>query len=536
MSTPALLDIPDGVWLGGAENLKSKVVAKLGAESAAHSRTFVSAVSASPLGHLAAYSIHNPPTALATLPPREFLMLSLPAPRSTRLCDGPSRREALTIGSLGAFGLTLPNLLHAREGASRSRSAPPKKRSVILLFLGGAPPQQETWDPKPDAPAEARGDMGVIRTATPGLIVGETMVKTSRLTEKIAVLRACQTNDNAHSASGYYMTTGYPHQPMQVENAKPGAPNDWPSIGGVVRKLLQPHCTLPAAVTLPEQSANDGNLTWPGQDGGFLGRGADPWLITCAPELGTFEVPGLSLPPEVPSTRFDQRKGLLEALGQAVAHRHTAPDGAGAHTQRAFEMISSPAARKAFDLDAESVKTRDRYGRSRFGQSCLLARRMVESGIPLIRVNWTRVANAPNNGHWDTHTNNSEGVRKLMPVLDTAYSALLEDLSDRGMLEDTLVVWVAEFGRTPKINGAGGRDHWGPCFSVALAGGGVRGGTVYGSSDKLAAYPKDGRVLPQDLHATIYHSLGIPLDTEIQDGLGRPLAICRGEPVKPILG
>ena len=460
-------------------------------------------------------------------------MLSLFTSETSRLCDGLSRREALTVGSLGAFGLTLPNLLQARA------ATPPRKpKSVILLFLLGAPPQQETWDPKPDAPAEARGDMGVIRTATPGLVIGETMVKTSRLTEKIAILRACQTNDNAHSASGYFMTTGQAHQPMQVENAKPGAPNDWPSMGAIVRKVLQPHCTLPAAVTLPEQSANDGNLTWPGQDAGFLGRGFDPWLINCAPELGKFEVPGLALPDDVTSARFGQRKGLLAAMDGAQANPARKGGGSsegGTHTNRAFEMITSPAARRAFDLDSESVQTRDRYGRSRFGQSCLLARRMVEAGVPLIRVNWTRVPGAPNTGHWDTHSKNTEGVRKLMPILDTAYTALLEDLSDRGMLDDTLVVWMAEFGRTPKINGAAGRDHWGPCFSVALAGGGVKGGAVHGSSDKLAAYPKDGRVLPQDLHATIYHCLGIPRDTEIHDGLGRPLAICRGEPVKQIL-
>ncbi len=446
---------------------------------------------------------------------------------SHTLCAGPSRRDAVVAGSLGAFGLTLPNLLHARE-----RTPPRKPKSVILLFLLGAPPQQETWDPKPDSPAEARGDMGVIRTATPGLVVGETMVRTSRLTNKIAVLRACQTNDNAHSASGYFMTTGHPHVPMQVENAKPGAPNDWPSMGAIVRKVLQPRCTLPAAVTLPEQSANDGNLTWPGQDAGFLGRASDPWLLNCEPEKGTFDVPGLALPPEVPANRFDGRQGLLAALDQAQAK---STSDANPHVQRAFEMIGSAAARKAFDLEGESTGTRDRYGRSRFGQSCLLARRLVESGVPLVRVNWTRVPNAPNNGHWDTHQKNTEGVRKLMPVLDTAYTALLEDLEDRGLLDDTLVVWMAEFGRTPKINGAGGRDHWGPCFSVALAGGGVKGGAVYGASDKLAAYPKDGRVRPEDLHATIYHCLGIPLDTEIHDTVGRPLAICRGEPVRAIL-
>ena len=443
-------------------------------------------------------------------------------------CPGPNRREAL---ALGALGLTLPNLLKAREASGAKRP-----KSVILLFLLGAPPQQETWDPKPESPAEARGDLGVIRTATPGLLIGATMVKTSKWTEQIAILRAVSTNDNAHSASGYYMTTGVPHAPMQVENAKPGAPNDWPSMGGVVRKLLQPNCKLPAAVTLPEVSANDGNLTWPGQDAGFLGRAADPWLINCEPEKGKFEVPGLALPADLTSARFDGRKGLLAAMERTGRAREAASGTEGAHVHRAFEMISSPAARRAFDLDSEGTRERDRYGRSRFGQSCLVARRLVEAGVPLIRVNWTRLPNCPNNGHWDTHSKNSESMKKMMPTLDTAYTALLEDLSDRGMLDDTLVVWMAEFGRTPRLNGGGGRDHWGPVFSVALAGGGVKGGAVYGASDKLAAYPKDGRVSPQDLHATIYHCLGIPRDAEIHDGLGRPLAVYRGEPVKQILG
>lgn len=494
-------------------------------------------------------------------------MLSFNAPQPVRLCDGVSRREALTVGSLGAMGLTLPSLLQARE-----TNPPRKPRSVILLFLLGAPPQQETWDPKPDSPLEARGDLGVIQTATPGLLIGETMTRTARLTEKIAILRAVSTGDNAHSSSGFYMTTGQPHQPqgvenakpgapndwpsiggvvrhlfegrsraemgqplttgvphapMQVENAKPGAPNDWPSVGGVVRKLLQPRCKLPAAVTLPEQSANDGGLTWPGQDAGFLGRAADPWLITCEPEKPAFDVPGLALPADVPAPRFDGRKGLLSALDRYPT--------ADPHTRRAFEMITAPAARQAFDLDTEPTRVRDRYGRSRFGQSCLLARRLVEAGVPLVRVNWTRLPNCPNNGHWDTHQKNSEAMRKMMPTLDAAYTALLEDLSDRGMLDDTLVVWMAEFGRTPKINGAGGRDHWGPVFSVALSGGGVKGGSIYGASDKLAAYPKDGRVTPQDLHATLYHCLGIPRSAEIHDSLGRPLAVYRGEPVRQIL-
>jgi hypothetical protein len=447
-------------------------------------------------------------------------MLSLLSSEPARLCDGLTRREALRVGGLGAFGLSLPYLLSARE------TAPARPKACILLFLLGAPPQQETWDPKPESPAELRGDMGIIRSATPGLMVGETMVRTSRLTEKLAVLRACVTGDNAHSSSGYYLTTGHPHVPRQVENAKPGAPNDWPSLGAVVRQVLQPRCTLPAALTLPEQAANDGNLTWPGQDAGFLGRAADPWLIHCDPSKPNFEIPGLTLPEEVSRGRFDGRRSLLQRINQGEADPYTA---------RAFEMISSATTRRAFDLDGESQAVRDRYGRTRFGQSVLLARRLVEAGVPLVRVNWTRVPNAPNNGHWDTHRSNSEGVKKLMPILDAAYSALIEDLADRGMLEDTLVIWTGEFGRTPKINGAGGRDHWGQVFSVALAGGGVKGGIVHGASDKIAGYPKDGRVTPEDLHATIYHCLGIPTDTEIRDSLGRPLPVCRGEPVRAIL-
>ncbi|HEX4611918.1 MAG TPA: DUF1501 domain-containing protein [Urbifossiella sp.] len=451
-------------------------------------------------------------------------MLSVLSSARTRLCDGISRREALRIGSLAAGGLTLPNMLAARAMSSEPR----RPKACILLFLLGAPPQQETWDPKPDSPSEARGDMGVIRTATPGLIVGEAMVQTSSRTNRIAVLRACATNDSAHSSSGYYMTTGHPHAPVGVENAKPGAPNDWPSVGGVVRKVLDGRTPLPAAVTLPEQSANDGNLTWPGQDAGFLGRSVDPWLLACDPDKPGFAVPGLGLPADVSADRFGGRRSLLTRLDAAAI-------SPSPHATKAFEMMTSPAARRAFDLEAESPRLRDRYGRTKFGQSCLLARRLVEAGVPLVRVNWTRVPNAPNNGHWDTHSKNTEGVRRLMPVLDAAYTALLDDLADRGMLDDTLVVWTGEFGRTPKINGAGGRDHWGQVFSVALAGGGVKGGAVYGSSDQLAAYPRDGRVVPQDLHATIYHCLGIPTDTEIHDTLGRPLAICRGEPVRAIL-
>ncbi len=457
--------------------------------------------------------------------------------RGTQLCDGWTRREWLRVGGLGAFGLSLPAWLGAAEHRSSEGKPAPKAKACILLFMLGAPPQHETWDPKPDAPAEIRGDLKPIAAATSGLLVGELMPKTARLTDRIAVLRAMQTNDNAHSSSGYYMTTGYPHQPVGVENGKPGAPNDWPCLGAVVKRLWQGAGPLPAAITLPEQAANDGNLTWPGQDAGFLGRVADPWLLNGEPEAARFEIPGLSLPVDIPAPRFEERRSLLEQVnrGMNAVHQSGVLAAHDSRTQQAFDLISSSQARRAFHLDQEPPRIRDRYGRHRFGQGVLLARRLVEGGVPFVRVNWTRVKGALNNGHWDTHQKNTEALKQLMPLMDEAYSALLEDLDQRGLLEQTMVVWMGEFGRTPKINSAAGRDHWGHVFSVALAGGGVRGGIVHGSSDRHAAYPKDGRVLPQDLTATILHCLGIPAGSEIHDLQGRPLLVSRGEVIHQVL-
>jgi hypothetical protein len=459
-------------------------------------------------------------------------MLTIHDPTGSRLCDGLTRREWLHIGGLGMFGLTLPSLLQARQASATAgidRSFGKAKSVIVLCFLG-APPQHETWDPKPDAPDGIRGDLKPIASATPGLLVGELMPKVAKLTDKICVLRAVCTNDNAHSSSGYYMTTGHPHQPVGVENARPGAPNDWPCLGALVNRVRRGVGHLPAAVTLPEQAANDGNLTWPGQDAGFLGRASDPWLINCDPSARDFQVPGLSLPADVPGERFDSRRTLLEQVNRRLdaVHRSGSLGLYGSQSQQAIDLLSSTKARQAFRLDQEPAALRDRYGRYRFGQSVLLARRLVEAGISLVRVNWVRVPNALNNGHWDTHTHNTAALKQLMPLMDQTYSTLLEDLTARGLLDETLVVWMGEFGRTPKINGAGGRDHWGHVFSVALAGGGVKGGQVIGSSDKIAAYPKDGRVLPPDLMATIFHALGHAPDTEIRDTLDRPHPITRG--------
>jgi hypothetical protein len=455
------------------------------------------------------------------------------------VCDGYTRREWLRIGGLGFLGLSLPSLLEAR----RALAAPAptdrrgKARSCIVLFFLGGPPQHETWDPKPQAPAEIRGNLQPIASAVPGIQVGELMPKTARLLDRIAVLRGVATNDSSHSSSGYYMTTGYPHQPIGVENAKPGAPNNWPCLGALVNRVLPGAGGLPAAITLPEQSANDGNLTWPGQDAGFLGRSVDPWLINTDPSAANFHIDGLTLPADVPGARFEQRRSLYRQVNQRLDElvKSGFQGGYDAQLQQALDLISASSARRAFNIQDEPPVVRDRYGRTKFGQSVLLARRLVEAGVPLVRVNWSRVPGAHNNGHWDTHSKNTDGLKQLMPIMDQAYSALLEDLGQRGLLDETLILWTGEFGRTPKINGAGGRDHWGRVFSVALAGGGVRGGVVHGASDSIGGLPKDGLVLPQDLLATVFHCLGVPPSSEIHDAQGRPIPLTRGEVIRQVL-
>lgn len=453
-----------------------------------------------------------------------------------RLCEGMTRREWLRVGGIGLGGLTLADLI--RQRAAASPIAPPKGRakSVIIFGLVGGPPQHETWDPKPDAPAEIRGPIGIIQSRTPGLRVGELMPMTANLTDKIAVLRAVVTNDNAHSSSGYQMLTGVPHQPLNQENATPRAPNNFPCIGSVVRYLRQQPGQLPSSVTLPEHIWNDGNLPWPGQNAGILARRHDPWLIHCHPESPTFRIEGMNAPVDVLADRLAGRRGLLDQMNRHFERPGADFDVFDANARRAFELVTSGSARAAFDISREPEQMRDRYGRTRFAQSCLLARRLIEAGVSLVQVNWTRHPNQPNQGGWDTHEKHIPAITDfLMPVMDRAFSALLTDLEARGLLDETLVVWFGEFGRTPRFNGNGGRDHWGHCFSLALAGGGIRGGVVHGVSDRQAAYALDGQVRPCDLIATILHCLGIAPDDEIRDAEGRPLPASRGNVIHQIL-
>jgi hypothetical protein len=455
--------------------------------------------------------------------------------RPQRLCDGLSRREWLRVGGLSALGLSLPALIEARQATAAAATAGGgKARSCIVLFMLGGPAQHETWDPKPEAPVEIRGALKPIDTNVPGLQVGELMPNVARVADKICVLRALSSNDNAHSSSGYWMLTGTPHQPTNSENATPGPPNNWPCLGAVVKHMRPERAGLPSAVTLPENIWNTGNIPWPGQDAGWLGRAADPWLMMCDPSTSDFQVPGLGLPAEVPSSRFLGRQSLLGAVDERFRGAR-AVAGYDSYRQQVCDLLAAPQARQAFQIDQEPDAVRDRYGRNRFGQSVLLARRLVEAGVSLVQVNWTRhkedTAASP---AWDTHQKNEYHLKRtLMPTMDLAYSALLEDLSQRGMLDETLVVWVGEFGRSPKINGAAGRDHWGYVFSGALAGGGIRGGQVIGASDAIGGYPKEGRVEPHDVSATIFHSLGLSA-AELHDPLGRPMVISRGDVIKHV--
>ena len=448
------------------------------------------------------------------------------------LCDGIDRRAWLRMSS------SIPVLgLGSKASAAVST---PKARSVIYMFHLGGPAQHETWDPKPDAPSEIRGSFKPIPTTTPGYYVGELMPRTARMMRHIAVLRALSTRDNAHSSSGYWMLTGVPHLPSNTENAKLGAPNDWPSLAAINGALRGKAIGMPASMVLPEHIWNTGGIPWPGQDAGFLGRTSDPWLLHCMPQEAGFAVPGVTLPGEVAAPRLADRVNLSRNLDACERQLQQLAEGPAVYRKQvetALQLVQSGAARRAFRLEEEQEALRDRYGRNRWGQSVLLARRLVEAGVSFIQLNWTRMPGDTNDSPaWDTHNKNADRLKNhLMPIMDAAYSTLLEDLAERGLLDSTLVVWGGEFGRTPHHNGGGGRDHWGHVFSGALAGGGIKGGVVHGSSDKLGAQPREGRVEPQDLHATILHLAGLNPESELHDAQNRPFPASRGNILEPII-
>jgi hypothetical protein len=441
------------------------------------------------------------------------------------LCDGVSRREFLRVGGLGLAGLTLPGLLQGRAEGTRSGG---RAKSCIQLFMWGGPSQHETFDLKPHAPSGIRGEFQPIATKVPGIHICEHLPLLAGRADRYAILRSVTHTGTNHGTSAYHMLTGHIH--FSPGTLRHPTPNDFPSVGSAVSRFGRQPRDVPAYVALPSVLHDGDGGDVPGQGPGLLGQRYAPFLVNGDPTRPDFSIQTLTLPGDVDKRRFRDRISLQTAL-ELQAEKLAAAQGIDGHYEQAFRLLQSPAAQRAFNLSTEPAKVRDRYGWHHFGQSCLVARRLVEAGIPLVTVYW----NAPHIDdlqHWDTHKNSFYRLKvQLLPHFDRAMTALLEDLRERGLLDETLVVWMGEFGRTPKLNKAGGRDHWGFCQSVLMAGAGVRGGQVYGSSDASAAYAAELPVSPDDLAATVFTSLGIRLDQEMRDAQGRPLPLCTGKPV-----
>ncbi|MEY4179723.1 MAG: hypothetical protein RLY70_3297 [Planctomycetota bacterium] len=460
------------------------------------------------------------------------------------------RREWLRVGGLSALGLSLPTLLQARSVAAAPTRQPNelsgdlgatfgKAKNVIFLWLQGGPPQHETFDPKPDAPAEIRGPFKPIQTNVPGVHFSELLPRTARYADKMAVVRSLSTRDDNHDVSGYWLLTGYPYLTGSARQIKP---TDWPYFGSIV-KMLKPSQQLPAltSVWIPDAMRLNDNVTPAGQTAGFLGKLWEPERFVGDPALPDYQIEGLSLLDGVTRIRIDRRRELLREFESRLGDlaKGSNVEAWNRLRQQALELVTSGAARDAFDLGRESDKTRDRYGRYTWGQSVLLARRLIEAGVRLVHVNWARDPgdNAVDNPLWDTHSLNADRLQdNLCPQFDPTFAALMDDLAERGLLDETLVVVIGEFGRTPKINANGGRDHWGHVFSFAMAGAGIRGGQVIGASDKLGAYPATEPITGGDLTATIFHLLGIDPAGFFHDKENRPHRLTKGEPIAGILG
>ncbi|QDV82841.1 DUF1501 domain-containing protein [Stieleria sp.] len=422
-------------------------------------------------------------------------------------CEGNpfSRRGFLAAGALGGIGLSLPELLMRQAMAEQKHYdfVEAKAKSVIHVYLPGGMAQQESFDPKPYSPLEYRGEMRTIKTNT-GEVFGEAVPQLAKRADKFSVIRSMTHGEAAHERGTHNMFTGY----------KPSPALRYPSFGAVVSHEYGPRNNLPPYVCIPNvpnEFAGTGYL--PSSYGGFA-LGSDP-------AQSGFKVRDLDLAGGVDADRFMRRKEALAAVNKQFVSA-TAADNVGAMNtfyERAYSLLDTPAAKEAFDIDKEDAKVRDRYGRNQAGQRLLMARRLVEAGTRLVTLTY---------GGWDMHSNITNGFKSQMPALDTALAALFDDLTDRGMMDETLVMVSSEFGRTPKINNDAGRDHWPKVFSVLMAGGGIKGGMIYGASDSTAAEPEDNPVSPADLATTMYRLLGIVADKELMAPGDRPIEIVDG--------
>jgi hypothetical protein len=435
----------------------------------------------------------------------------------------------LRAGTLGILGLDLAGLLQAEQ----SRPASPV-RSCILLFYYGGPSHLDTWDMKPDAPKEVRGEFQSIATKVPGIRVCEHLPRSARVADKLAVVRSMHHPMRNHNAAAVEALCGRTPLGGDQELLNDDA-NSFPCYGAALNYLKPGRRDVPTHVALPHVMTNVVRL--PGQTAGFLGAAHSPFQVSGDPTRPDFRVEELSLPGDVSPARMSDRRALLSLVERQTRdnERRSAGRAMSAQRRRAFDVLSSAEVRRAFDLSRESRRVRERYGWDRLGQSLLLARRLVEAGVRFVNVN-DKITNGQT-ANWDSHENNFGRLKDdLLPVADRAFSALIEDLAARGLLDSTLVVALAEFGRTPKVNGNRGRDHWPDCFSVVLAGGGVVGGAVYGASDRIGAYPAKDPVTPGDLAATLFWRFGLDPKAQIRDLTGRPYALAEGKPLRRLFG
>jgi hypothetical protein len=470
-------------------------------------------------------------------------MLTLSLPGGVQHCDGLTRREVLRVGALGFGGLTLPGLFGLCEARAAARRSKPraKARSVIILYLSGGPSQLDMWDLKPEAPEEVRGTFRPVDTNVPGIQVCEHMPRMARLADRYTIVRSMSHDEGDHLRAGYYAMTGG-RLLRRVVQASGMSRDDRPHVGAAISRFLGGSSALPPFAMVPEFISPVG-VPRPGQYGGFLGAAHDPYLINSDPNLSDYSPGDVRPPRDLNPSRLSRRRCLLARLESHLRALEASPSGRNLtpYYARAFDLVSSPAAQRAFDIGAETEATRDRYGRHVFGQSTLLARRLIEAGVRLVQVNFVRHDHGKGGQGYDSHSvpprppHLAWARTELLPPTDAAFSALVEDLSERGLLDETLVIMMGEFGRTPRFNQYGGRDHWPQCYSAVLAGGGVRGGHVFGASDRMAATVTADPVSPEDLLATLYHLLGIDLQATIHDLQGRPFPLVAGKPVEGLL-
>ena len=446
-------------------------------------------------------------------------------------CAGPklSRRQMLQVGGAGMLGLSLPQLLAAQE-RRRPTHVETHADACILIFLNGGPSHLDMWDMKPQAPVEIRGEFSPIATSVPGVQFSEHLPRLARQMHRCTVVRSMNHSvNNAHAAAVYTGLTG--HDRGEIGGG--ARPTDHPAIGsvaGLIRPV--PSGTLPYVALPYITKEGAGGPPQPGFFGGWLGRNSDPLFVLRNPDAADFGMPELGLEADVPNGRLDGRRHLTDRLHRLPPSRQL--QDMDDFQARAFDLLTSPVTQQAFRIDRESIHLRTNYGRNIYGQSLLLARRLIEAGTRVVCLSWAPDANAT----WDTHGGNFAKLKnELLPQLDSAVSSLLDDLHDRGMLQRTMVAIMGEFGRSPRINtNNGGRDHWNFCYSLMLAGGGFRGGYVHGASDRIGGRPSLNPVTPAEIVASIYYNLGIPADLELQDRLNRPYTLVPwGNPLRELL-